>query len=964
MHSDLSNGLLMDELTMLRQENEQLHQENQRLHAILLRHGIEDSPNPVSPVISNTTNIHSQHPCVTKKSSFSDKSALFLSLFCGRQDVYARQWQNKEGRIGYSPACKNEWIRGVCGKPKLKCMDCSSAVYLPYNADAIRQHLSGQCVIGIYPLMKEETCTFLAIDFDEENWREDIRTVADSCAEFVISCYVEVSRSGNGAHLWFFFDVPVEASLARTMGTLMLTKAMEKRAKLTFSSYDRMFPNQDTMPKGGFGNLIALPFQPAAFKRGGCIFVDEQFHPFEDQWVFLSSIQKVSREQLEACAVRQHGSPLGQLRIEAEESDNKPWDKKAIHLTATDFPPSMQAVMADQLYLPIDGLSNKAQNQIKRLAAFRNPQFYQAQAMRMPIWDKPRVICCAEYRAEYLCLPRGCKEQLADLVKNCGTSIAWQDERQTGKPIDVTFAGVLREEQEAALTALLTHDDGILSATTAFGKTVVGAALIAQRKVNTLILVHRKQLLTQWKERLGTFLEIHEQIPESPKKRGRKKNREIIGTFGGGKDTRSGIVDIAIIQSMGAADAIKPWIGDYGMVIVDECHHVPAVSFEQVLKSVRAKYVYGLTATPTRQDGHHPILTMYLGDIRYRVSAKEQAEKRPFAHVMIPRFTGASFCIDQESKMPAIGQYYTRILEDDLRNHMIVDDVLTCVKEGRSCLLLSERTRHVKILSDLLKKHLENVLVMTGGKTNAESAQQLNCLRNAPTDQPLVICATGKYIGEGFDEARLDTLFLTMPISWHGTLAQYAGRLHRLYDGKKEVRVYDYVDNNVEMLERMYHKRLKGYAAIGYQVAALQQGVGMDSDIIYDQNTFQTRFLFDLDQARKSIVIVSPYITMRRVRWLEAFFRKAIERRISITVITRPASSFQGHSNEAVADVIQYVAQTGVEIQCREAIHQKYAIIDDVLVWYGSINLLSFGTSQESIMRLASGSIARALRKV
>ncbi|MEG0048877.1 MAG: DEAD/DEAH box helicase family protein [Clostridia bacterium] len=970
MHSDLSNCLLADELTMLRQENQQLRQENQqlrqenqRLHAVCLRHGIDASPNPAAQLISNTTSIHAQQPCVTKKSCFSDKASLFLSLFRGRQDVYARQWQNKEGRIGYSPACKNEWVHGMCGKPKQKCADCSNAAYLPYHADAIRQHLNGECVIGIYPLMKEETCTFLAIDFDEENWRADIRTVAEACTELAIPCYIEVSRSGNGAHLWFFFDAPVEASLARTMGTLMLTKAMEKRATLTFSSYDRMFPNQDTMPKGGFGNLIALPFQPMAFRRGGCVFVDEQYHPFEDQWVLLSSIQKIPREQLEACAVRQHGSPLGQLRIDTEESDSKPWDKKAIHLTAVDFPPSMQAVMADQLYLPTTGLSNKAQNQIKRLAAFRNPQFYQAQAMRMPIWDKPRVICCAEYRGEYLCLPRGCKEQLVDLVKKCGASIIWQDERQSGKAIDVTFTGVLREEQEAALTALLAHDDGILSATTAFGKTVVGAALIAQRKVNTLILVHRKQLLTQWKERLGAFLEIHDQLPEAPQKRGRKKIREIIGTFGGGKDTRGGIVDIAIMQSMGAADAIKPWIGDYGMVLVDECHHVPAVSFEQVLKGVRAKYVYGLTATPTRQDGHHPILTMYLGNIRHRVNAKEQAEKQPFAHVMIPRFTGASFCIDQETKIPAIGQYYARILEDDLRNHMIVDDVLTCVKEGRSCLLLSERTRHVEMLSDLLKNHVKNVMVMTGGKTNTESARQLERLRNAPTDQPLVICATGKYIGEGFDEARLDTLFLTMPISWHGTLAQYAGRLHRLYDAKREVRVYDYVDSSVEMLERMYHKRLKGYAAIGYQVAALQQGVGMDSDIIYDQNTFQPRFLFDLNKARKSIVIVSPYITMKRVRWLEECFHQAIERRVSITVITRPAGSFQGHSGEAVSAAIQYVTHAGINVRCREAIHQKYAIVDDVLVWYGSINLLSFGASQESIMRLASGSIARALQR-
>ncbi|MDD2647191.1 MAG: phospholipase D-like domain-containing protein [Eubacteriales bacterium] len=353
---------------------------------------------------------------------------------------------------------------------------------------------------------------------------------------------------------------------------------------------------------------------------------------------------------------------------------------------------------------------------------------------------------------------------------------------------------------------------------------------------------------------------------------------------------------------------------------------------------------------------------MYLGDIRYRVDAKAQAEKRPFAHVMIPRFTGARFCLDQETKTPAIGQYYTQIMQDDLRNHMIVDDVLACVKEGRNCLLLSERTRHVEMLSDFLGKHVDNVLVMTGGKTNAETAEQMERLRNAPTDEPLVICATGKYIGEGFDEARLDTLFLTMPISWQGTLAQYAGRLHRLYEGKREARVYDYIDNNAEMLEKMYHKRLKGYSSIGYHVAAEHQSAVVGSDIIYDQNTFQERFLHDLDQSRKSIVIVSPYVTMRRIRWLETTFCKTMERRVLISVITRPANSFQGRSGENAQAAIDHLTKSGITVRCHEAIHQKYAIIDDMIVWYGSINLLSFGTSQESIMRLSSGSVARALR--
>lgn len=660
---------------------------------------------------------------------------------------------------------------------------------------------------------------------------------------------------------------------------------------------------------------------------------------------------------------QKHAQPLGELRADTDEEGGKPWKPADTTLSSTDFPDNLTVTLADRLYIPVAGLSNRAQNRIKRLAAFRNPHFYQAQAMRMPIWSIPRVICCAEYLKEYLCLPRGCKEELAALVKEAHTRLSIQDEREAGRKIAVRFTGTLRDEQGGALAAMLAHDDGILSATTAFGKTVIGAALIAHRQVNTLILVHRKQLLEQWCERLSAFLSIEETLPSAPKGRGRRKKREIIGRFGSGKDTRSGIVDVAILQSMGSADEIKAWIGDYGMVIVDECHHVPAVSFEQVLKAVRAKYVYGLTATPTRKDGHHPILNMYLGGIRYQVDAKAQAEKRPFSHVMVPRFTGAAFRLDQEEKNPPIGQYYAQIMRDELRNHMIVDDVLACVEEGRNCLLLSERKEHVSTLATLLQERLSQVLVMTGGKTNAETAAQMQRLKDAPTDSPLVLCATGKYIGEGFDEARLDTLFLTMPISWKGTLAQYAGRLHRLYEGKREVRVYDYIDNNVEMLERMYQKRLKGYASIGYQVRLEGSSVGLDSDIIYDQRTFQPRFLQDLSQARQSIRIVSPYITMKRVYWLEEQFGDAVKRRVKATVITRPANAFEGRPREAVTAAIEGLQDMGVDVACQSGIHQKYAIVDEQTVWYGSINLLSFGASEESIMRLVSGSVARALGK-
>jgi len=956
----------MDELI---RENQRLQAEIDRLLALLCSHGIEAlSPDPVPGSEGINTPEHSADTassdplCITKQSAAEEKVVLFRTMFMGREDVYARRWKSKEGKTGYSPVCANEWKRGICPKPKVKCAKCAYADYLPYDDLAVTKHLRGECVLGIYPLREDNTCHFLAIDFDEDDWRAEVLAAANVCKEKDVPYAIEISRSGNGAHLWFFFADPLPASQARAFGSVLLSDAMNSHARLSFSSYDRMFPNQDTLPKGGFGNLIALPFQKEAYRNGGSVFVNEALEPFGDQWIFLSAVQKITSSQMEQWLTQWKAPPLGELR-EDDTEESKPWHKKEQTLSTADVPTMAKCVVADRLYLPVEGFSQGAQNHIKRLAAFKNPAFYKAQAMRMPVWNIPRVICCAEYLGEYLCLPRGCRDDVIGFADANSINMVWEDLCCCGMPIHARFRGELREEQQMALHSLCSHDEGVLSAATAFGKTVVGAAMIAEKRVNTLILVHRKQLMKQWQERLQTFLQIDNPLPEEPKRKGRRKKREVIGLFGAGKDTRSGIVDIAILQSMGKPDDIKPWIADYGMVIVDECHHVPAVSFEQVLKATKAKYRYGLTATPTRQDGHHPILNMYLGKIRYCADAKAQAEKRPFAHVMIPRFTGSRFALDPDSTSAPIVQYYSEITQDDLRNHQIVDDVLACVSKGRNCLLLSERKQHVCLLAELLRESIHDVLILTGGKTNAETEKQFAQLRAIPDGQPLVICATGKYIGEGFDESRLDTLFLTMPISWQGTLAQYAGRLHRFHEGKREVRIYDYIDADAEMLERMYHKRLRGYAAIGYHVAVDENTTAVSSDIIYDQDTFQERFLYDLQNAKRTVLIVSPYITVRRIHWLEPVLNHLMDRQVSVTIQTRPPEAFQGRAAVTAQEAIAILKTKGVTVHCLDHIHQKYAVMDDTIVWYGSINLLSFGKSQESIMRLVSSSVARALKR-
>lgn len=615
-------------------------------------------------------------PRVHMRSTPEEKIRLFRSLFRGRDDVFAKRYYNpKTEKSGYTPVCANEWKYGICIKPKGKCSKCENRSLVPLDDAVIYKHLSGKAphgedVIGIYPILPDDTCFFLAIDFDDGAWQSNVSAVRSICTDWNISCAVERSRSGEGAHLWIFFSDAVPCSNARKLGSALLTTAMEREGNLKLDAYDRMFPCQDTLPSGGFGNLIALPLQGLARKNRNSVFVDDTFTLYPDQWAYLSTLQSVTANELDTLIhAHCHGETLGKLCSVSAEA--KPWEKKtSVQVNAMDFYGSQRIIRSNMVYLPADGFSPRARNQLLRLAAFRNPEFYKAQAMRLSIYKIPRIICSAEEREGYLALPRCCEEGLVELLENANASYEIIDKTCPGNPVRVHFAGTLREEQQLAADALLAHNNGVLSATTAFGKTVIASYLIGQRKVNTLVLVHTQALLNQWKQSLGKFLEINEVLPELPKKRGRKKERPLIGQLGGGKNTLSGFVDIAIIQSLISDNEVRELVKDYGMVIVDECHHVSAVNFERVLKEVNAKYVYGLTATPVRQDGHQPIIHMQCGPIRYQVDAKAQAEKRPFDHAVIPRFTAFSQPLTLE-KPWTVQDAYAAIQNDDTRNIQI-----------------------------------------------------------------------------------------------------------------------------------------------------------------------------------------------------------------------------------------------------------------------------------------------------
>ncbi len=769
----------------------------------------------LSPPVANS-------PTVTAASSTTDKVTLFRRLFVGRQDVFPVRWENrKTGRSGYAPACANEWVRGICGKPQVKCGECPHQAFIPVSDDMIERHLRGgdgrgqsdaDFVAGVYPLLPDETCWFLAADFDKENWMADAAAMIETCRVKGVPAGLERSRSGNGGHVWIFFSEPIPARTARHLGAALLTETMERRPEIGFASYDRLFPSQDTMPLGGFGNLIALPFQRKARELGNSVFIDQDGRPYEDQWAFLSSLSRLSADALSniVAEAESRGRVLGvRMPVEDEYAD-EPWRMTPSRRTKSaqielPLPDKIGIVLADQVYVDRTGLPPALVARFIRLAAFQNPEFYRAQAMRLSTFGKPRIISCAELHPRHVGLPRGCLDEAMELIRSHGAEVEVRDLRTAGNPLppETRFLGVLRGPQIKAFDALMPHDHGVLAATTAFGKTVVAAALVAHRARNALILVHRRELLAHWVERLRTFLDI------DPKD---------IGVIGGGRRKPTGVVDIALIQSLVHRGEVSDLVAGYDHLIVDECHHLSAVSFELVARRAKARYVLGLSATVARKDGHHPIIFMQCGPVRHRVDARAQTAGQGFRYRARQRQTSFQLPAHLNSlDRPPMPSVYKALAQDTIRNGLIFDDVLKALEAKRSPVVLTERRDHLDYLQDRFSRFARNLVVLRGGMSATERKTSETALR-VPDDQERLILATGRYIGEGFDDYRLDTLFLTMPISWKGTLAQYVGRLHRQHEGKTEVLVVDYVDESVPVLARMAAKRRAGYRALGYTI--------------------------------------------------------------------------------------------------------------------------------------------------
>lgn len=931
------DGLSMEE------KIEHLEQENAYLRSLLEKNHIEIDNLPFFIHEESITELHVR---------------FFYSYFRGRADVYAKRSGKpnpKTGKFVYYPQCANFWKEGLCPRKwgrNIRCQDCSNKHYIQLGENAIKAHLLGEkedCsdVIGVYPLYADGRCYFLVFDFDDHQelgngWKEEVDALRKMCQLFDVPCLVERSRSGNGAHVWIFFATPVPAFKARKFGTLLLTKGSESIDLPSFSSYDRMLPAQDWLEKGKIGNLIALPLQGQALKKGNSAFVDERWQPYPNQWRVLKSTRKLNEEEIDQWIKEwDQEDVLGLFSDIKESEDDKPWKKRTIDFNASDVDKLLHLVRAERLYVETTHIKPGMANQIRRLASFANKEFFKTQAMGHSTKNLSRIIACYDNYEQYIAIPRGLEENLIEKLDQAQIRYEIEDETKHGYPLAVRFQGTLYKNQQEALDILCARPMGILSASTAFGKTVVGAAMIAKKKMSTLILVHTREILQGWVDALEQFLVWEDALPQYTTPSGKKKTRKShIGVLYGGKDTCSRKVDVAIISSVLNKEEKLPFLDEYGMVIMDECHHIPSKTYEQVIQKIPACCRYGFSATPKRKDGQDPKIFMYFGPVRYRFSAKERAIQQWILHVVVPRYT--SFFVWNEEQQ-TIQEAYRQTIQNQRRNDLIIQDIKKCLKEKRTPLVLSRFRSHAQYLYRCLEGEADHVFLLQGGSSAQERETIRSGLKTVPEDESLILIAVDKYIGEGFNYPRLDTLFLTTPFKSDINVEQYAGRLNRDHPNKEKVIIYDYVDHYVGYFRKMYHERIRAYKKIGYIVSS-----GIDESIhdgrsVYDHEGYVEMLRKDLEKARSDVVLCTSGLPPDSF-WM--LLEELNERGITITIFSKEK-------------IIKKDFNRLKNIQ-RHDLDMNFSVIDQKIVWYGNIDL-SENRQEGQMIRILDSRIADEL---
>ena len=905
----------------------------------------------------------------------------FFSMFWGREDVYARRGKNG----GYFPQCDNRWNDRLCPKQhgeRAICDECENTKWTRLDVKKIIAHLlgykeDGSDVIGVYPLLPDGTCRFLVFDFNnhergaegtdfantDNEWHKEVDALRKICEMNGIKPLVERSRSGKGAHVWILFKKAIPAFIARNFGFLLLDKGSESINLKSFHYYDRMYPSQDVA--SSIGNLIALPLQGQALKNGNSAFVDENWNAYPNQWdILFHETEKLGIEDIEKYMAKWRAE-LAEARgmISGIDKNNrpKPWKKKCEFVKA-DVVGKLHMVLSNGVYIDTLNLMPRIQNQIRSLAAFDNPEFYKNKRLGYSNYYNFSAVYLGKDIDGYIQVPRGLKEQVAEECKKAGIIVDISDQRETGHPIRVSFKGDLRTQQELAAEKLLIYSDGVLSAATAFGKTVVCSYLIAERKVSTLILLQSKDLLNQWVEELNKFLDIKEEPPEYETKTGRKKKRDsAIGILHGSKNTLTGIIDVAMVGSMYGKGKFNELINSYGMVIMDECHHAAAKTSMELLQKINAKYVYGVSATPKRGDNLDKIIYMMLGPLRHRFTALERAQEQGIGHYFIPRYTRV---VDTVESKRDINKAYSLISASKVRNEMIISDVKTCITQNQTPVILTKFKEHAKLLYDMLSDEAEHVFLLYGDNSDKENADIRVRLKQVPRTESLILIATGQKIGEGFDFPRLDVLMLAAPVSFEGRLEQYVGRLNRDYEGKEAVYVYDYIDTHMYYFNKMYGKRLKTYKKTGFSVWTGEEQPKQIINAIYDSGNYSEKFEQDIVEAEKSIVISSPDIRQDKIDRLLLLVKGRQEKGVGVTVITTEPEEVMYGNADVYYGLIREMQQVGIHVVTKTEVEERFAVIDDELVWHGGMNLLGKADIWDNLMRIKDHQVAAELLEI
>ena len=915
-----------------------------------------------------------------KKFDVTDKIASdFFMMFCrGRKDVYDLRYTNpKTGKNGYYSQCFNRWDRGchIQKKDGVRCKDCELRAYKPVTLPLIKAHMNGtdpngNDVVAIYPMLENNLCQLLVFDFDnhakgaeqedyaniDDGWKEEINALRRICKNLDVDAVVERSRSGGGAHLWIFFKEMVPARLARRFGFALLEKGAESVNLKSFKYYDRMIPTQDALPEGGLGNVIALPLQGMALKSGNSAFIDENWNAYEDQLNVLAGTRRLTRQGIEDYLSLWYSTGS----ISEDNGTDAPWDKNS-EIEAGSVKGVVRIVLADRIYIDSTGMSNKTKRQLRRMATFSNKQYFQNQAMDMPNYDESRFIYLGSDEGKYIVLPRGLREEILKKFDNAGISYKIEDKRTKGQELNISFRGELRESQIPAVETMLENETGILHAATAFGKTVVCCDMIARRGISTLILVDRADLMNQWIKRLEEFLDIDEELPEYQTKTGRtRKRKSLIGNLQGAHDTLTGIVDVAMIRSLKKKDGFHPKLKEYAQVYFDECHHAASDSAIEVLQEINAKYVYGVTATPKRGDGKEKINEFLLGPIRYRFTAKDRAEEQNINHLVYPRFT-RTVKPHHLSKTPYGNDAYELIRNNDVRDEQIIRDVADCVQAGRTPVVLTKYVDHAKKLSERLKTYADRLILLTGANGTKARRAQVEELNKVDNSDSLILVGTGSLLGEGFDFPRLDTLFMATPVSGENVVEQYVGRLNRDYDGKENVIVYDYVDSHIPKFDKMYSARMKAYKKIGYELCVNMDGEKQKANAIYDIENYAETYWKDLEEANSAVVVSSPRLNNQKVDRIIKILGKRRELGVKVTIVTWHPDAYKYGKDDVRMELMERLRKAGFEIRLVEESCEHYAVIDNEIVWYGSVNLLSKEDAEDNLMRVCSKDIAAEL---